>query len=60
MIVLRFSMQGEDIVECTNGKCHILHFSMQEEEILSILEACVIRVHFSQLLNYYKTYISTS
>ena len=27
-------MQGENIFECTNEKCHVLHFSMQEEHIL--------------------------
>jgi hypothetical protein len=26
-------MQGGDIVEHTNGKCHLIHFSMQEEDI---------------------------
>ena len=31
---MRFSMQGEDTFERTNGKCHVLHFSMQEEDIL--------------------------
>jgi hypothetical protein len=33
MIVLCFIMQGGDIVEHTNGKCHLIHFSMQEEDI---------------------------
>ena len=31
MVVLRFSMQGEDIRERISGKCHVLQFSMQEE-----------------------------
>ena len=26
MIVLRFSIQGKDIVEHTNGKCHVFTF----------------------------------
>ena len=26
MIVMRFSMQGEDIFEHTNGKCHVFTF----------------------------------
>ena len=34
MTVLHFSMQGEDIIENTNGKCHVFTFSMQEEDIL--------------------------
>ena len=34
MIALCFSIQGEDIIEHTNGKCHVLHFSMQEENVL--------------------------
>ena len=51
MIVLRFSMQGEDIFERTNGKCHVLHFSMQEQHILNHkLMTSDIYVHFSQPL----------
>ena len=34
MIGLRFNMQGEDIFERTNTKCHVFAFSMQEEDIL--------------------------
>ena len=34
MIVLHFSMQGEDFLQHTNGNCHVLTFSMQEEDIL--------------------------
>ena len=32
MIVLRFSMQGEDIIEHTNGKFHVFMFEHEEEE----------------------------
>ncbi len=35
IIVLQFSMQGGDIIEDANGKCHVCIFlSMQEEDIL--------------------------
>jgi hypothetical protein len=34
MIVLHISMQGEDILEHTNGKCYVLYLNMQEEDIL--------------------------
>ena len=35
MIFLRISMQGEDIFEHTNDKCHVfIYFSMQDEDIL--------------------------
>ena len=34
MIVLRSSMQGEDVFNRIHGKCHVLHFSVQEEGIL--------------------------
>ena len=27
-------MQGEDVIEHTNGMCHVFTFSMQEEDIL--------------------------
>ena len=33
MIVMCFSMQGEDNSECTDGKCHVFNSSMQEEDI---------------------------
>ena len=50
MIVLSFSIQGENIFERTNGKCHVLCFSMQEENILM---ASVICVHFSLLVDHF-------
>ena len=34
MIGLRFSVQGEDIFERTNVKCHVFTFRMEEEDIL--------------------------
>ena len=34
MIVMHFSMQREDIIDLTNGKCHMYTFYMQEEDIL--------------------------
>jgi hypothetical protein len=34
MVVLRFSMQGEDILAHTNGKCHVFIFSTQLENII--------------------------
>ena len=33
MIILGFGMQGEDVIEHTNGKYRVLHVSMQEEKI---------------------------
>jgi D-lyxose ketol-isomerase len=34
MIVLRFSMQGEDIMSVLMASVTCLHFSMQEEDII--------------------------
>ena len=34
MIVLRRSMQGEDVFEHTKGKRHVFAVSMQEEDII--------------------------
>ena len=34
MIVLQFSMQGEEIIEHANDKCHVFAFSVQEGNIL--------------------------
>jgi len=36
MMVLCFSMQEEDIIEHTIGKCMCLHFSMQGENIVEL------------------------
>ena len=47
MIVLRFSMQGEDILEHTNGKWYVLHFSIQEEEIVEHIHP---KCHFLDIL----------
>ena len=34
MIIVLVSKQGEDIMEHTNGKCHVCYnFGMQEEDI---------------------------
>ena len=45
MIVLHFNMQGEDIMEHTNDKCHVLTFSCARETFFSILMPSVICVH---------------
>ena len=51
MIVLHFSMRGEDILDRTNGKCHVFTFLVCKRKIfLSILMASIICVHFSQLV----------
>ena len=34
MIVLQFSMQGEEIIEHANDRCHVFTFSVQEGNIL--------------------------
>jgi hypothetical protein len=34
MVVLCFSVQGENIIEDINGKCNVLYFNMQDEYIL--------------------------
>ena len=39
MIVLCFGMQGEDAIEHTNGKYHVLHVSMEEENIIEHINA---------------------
>ena len=54
MIVLCFSMQGEDIFERTNGKCHVF-ISMQEEDIFEDASGSVICVHSSQLVDHFVT-----
>ena len=53
MIVLRFGMQGEDIVEHTiNQQVSCLRFSVQEEVILKHTMSRVICVYFSQLVDH--------
>jgi hypothetical protein len=32
MTVLRFNMQREDMIDHTNGKCHVLRFILQKEK----------------------------
>ena len=39
MIVLRSSMQEEDAIKHTNGRCMCLCFSMQKEDILKLTNA---------------------
>ena len=61
MIVLHFSMQGEDIYEHTNDICHVLHFGMQEDDTLehtngkrhlcTLYSTCNIGMHLIALLN---------
>ena len=46
-------MQGEDILENANGKCHVFTFLVRKRKIfLSIVMASVICVHFSQLVDH--------
>jgi hypothetical protein len=53
MIVLHFSMQGEDIIEHIVGKCQgCLNFVMQEEDTFEQIMPSVIWVHFSQLIDH--------
>ena len=50
MKVLRFSMQGEDILNVLMASVLCLYFSMQEDDILEhSVMASVICLHFSQL-----------
>ena len=52
MVVLHFSMQGEDINEHTNGKCHVLTFQVARGKYFgSTLRSSVIFVHFSQIVD---------
>lgn len=37
MKILHFNMQGEDITEHTNGKCHVLRFLYVRERFSNIL-----------------------
>jgi hypothetical protein len=53
MIVLHFSMQGEDSIEHTSGKRHLYTFLVCKRKIfLSILMPNVICVHFGQLIDH--------
>ena len=48
-----FGMQGEDIIEHVNGKCHVVYISICERKIvLSVLVLNVICSHFSQLVDH--------
>jgi hypothetical protein len=50
MIILRFSMQEEDLVEHTNGKCYVLAFQYARGKMfLSTVMPSIICVHFSQV-----------
>ena len=64
MIVLRFNMQGEDIMEHTNGKCHMFTFQNARGDIIEHTNAnchlqlqstcrpmCNIGMHLMTLLN---------
>ena len=52
MIVLCFSMQGEDIFERTNGKCHFVYTVICKRTIfLSMQMVGVAFVQFSQLVD---------
>ena len=56
MLVLCFSMQIEDIIDHTNGECHVLCYSLQKEKIfLSILMPSVTCVNFSQFVDHCET-----
>ena len=52
MIVLYFSMQGEDIFEHTNESVKCLHLNMQGEDYLSVLMASVKYLHLSTQKKY--------
>jgi hypothetical protein len=57
MIVSSSSMEGEDILEHTNGKFHGVYILLCKRKIfLSILMSSVICVHISQLVDHYVTY----
>jgi hypothetical protein len=45
MIVLRFSVQGEDTIEHTSGKCHVFTFWSTCSPL------CNISIHLITLLN---------
>ena len=45
MIVLQFNMQGDDIIEHTNGKCHLCTFQSTCRPL------CNIVIHLITLLN---------
>ena len=56
MIILCFSIQGEDILEHANDKCHVFTFFVCKRKMfLSILMPSVICLHFSQLVDCYVT-----
>ena len=59
MIVIRFGMQGEDVIEHTNGKCHVFTFQYARV-FLNILMPSVSCVHFSQLIDHYVILTYTS
>ena len=44
-------MQGEDIMEHTNGKSHVFTFSKQEEDVLEHTSS-VVCVYFSQFVDH--------
>ena len=52
MIVLHFSMQGEDVIEHANDKGHVFTFLVYKR---SLLMSNVICVHFRQLVDHYVT-----
>jgi hypothetical protein len=49
MIVLHFSMQGEDVIEHANDKDHLFTFLVCKR---SILMSNVFYVHFRQLVDH--------
>ena len=53
MIVLWFSIQGEDIIEHANGKCCVYTVSLCEKVIFfSILMPSVVCVYFNHLVDH--------
>ena len=54
IIVLRFNMQGADVNEHTNHKCHVFTFLnlCKRKVFLSIRMPSVICVHFSQFVDH--------
>ena len=55
MTILHSSLQGEDIIENTIGKCHVFAFSMQKEVIL---EHSNVKCHLNGCKTYMASYMT--
>ena len=61
MMIFSSSMQGEDILEHANAKCHGVYFLLcKRKRFLTMSMPNVICVHISQLVDHYVTYTYTS